>query len=556
MIALTSTLSAAQKAGGQTLYKVTFTKTGETTRVYGSDTTNRIPTGFPLKHYRDDWLQTAELTVENRDGNLTALDLIGYQALIEYGYQTSAGDEYQGSDVLKCISQGFVSGYGEQLVIFGLAGRGNQMAEDRASSAYEPDSANKDTVKTIVTAIVTATMPPFNHCEVLTLTWELTAYQEDELANVFKPADFLRVHKDQSRLEVLKDVLSNTGLDGRFEGDGALHIFQTFARPWTAATGIDLNEIAKPSVPSDWAANTAYSVNDRRKPTTQNGYYYVCSTAGTSGGTEPSWARKDGDTVSDDGVIWTCRDTNYVYTCTTTGTTGGTEPVWTYAKNDTMSDSGVVWTLQYDYDYDDVASGHNFWRKGVTRRLVIPNKITVRSVPGAKTIYSGNATDARSNALLPIEEVTYRTLVSNAEAADIALAKIDRAARDAETGSGFSMLNIGQEIHDYILITDSWEGDACRGRIRSLTRYAGPGVFKMTFSFGIRLAKSEMGSLRSLRLAEIEPVPPWAWEMLDYIDAVVELHKKDISDLYSIIKQMQIGVPDWHVSRNLRIPVI
>lgn len=556
MITLTSTLEAAQKAGGDVLYKVTFTKSGLTTRTYGVDTTNRIPDGFPIVYYRDDWLQSADITVENREGNLTALDLIGYKAVIEFGYKTSAGDEYQGTFSGKCIAQHFKSGFGDLLVVFSVAGKANQMQDDEASSAYEPESDNNDTVKIIVTAIVGATMPCFNHTEAFTLTWELTAGQESDLANAFKPADFLRVHKNQSRLAVLKDVLDFTGLDGRFEGDGALHIFQTFARVWPADTSLDLNEIYKPTTPSDWAGNNNYALNDRVKPTSQNGYYYVVSVdAGSSGSTEPTWPTKDGDTVVDGGITWTCRDTDYVFTVTTSGATGSSEPTWTYAKDDTISDGSVTWTLQYDYDYDDVSTGHNFWRKGIRHRLVSPNKITVKSPPGSGTIFSGSATSEPSFSQLPLEKNINLTLVSNAEAADIASARIDRAARNAETGNGFSMLNVGAEIHDYILITDSWEGDAVRGRIRSITCYAGPGnMFKMTFGFASTLSKSPMGVNRPpLQLPD--PIPGWAFDILDYIDRVNEFYFNEINNLIAIINQMQTSVPDWHVTRIMRIPV-
>ena len=569
-ISLSATLLAAQKAGGKALWKVVFTKSGEATRTYGVDTTNRIPEGFPIVYQRDDWLQTAEVTVDNREGNLTALNLIGYQAIISFGYNTSSGDEYQGTSVMKCIAQRLHSGEGDLRVTFSLAGRANQMEEDKASAAYEPTSDNTDTVKIIVTAILGATMPCFSHTEAFTLTWELTAGQESDLANVLKPADFLRVHKGQSRLEVLKNVLQYTGLDGRFEGDGALHIFQTFARVWPADTSLDLNEIYKQTTPSDWAASTAYSLNDRVKPVTENGYYYVCSSAGTSGGTEPTWPTKDGDTVVDSGATWTCRDISYVFTVTTAGATGSSEPVWTYAKDDTISDGSVTWTLQYDYDYDDVSTGHNYWRKGIRQRLVVPNKITVASPPGAETVFSGSATYEPSFGQLPLEDFVYLTLVSDAEAADIALAMIDRAARNAETGNGFSMLNIGAEVHDYILTTDSWEGDAVRGRIRSITCYAGPGIFKMTFAFGSAQALNPLGAditikgaLALLSPSQLpEPVPQWGidlWNKLKefdifYANKVFEL-EADITDLQATIAQMQISVPDWDVTRIMRIPV-
>jgi len=585
MLTQTSTLIAAQKAGGKALYRVTFSKTGQTTRIYGCDTTNRIVR--PIVHSQQDLLQTAEVVVDNRDGNLSALNLIGYAAVIEVGYNTSAGDEYQGTDTLKVIDQNSEHIHGDMVVVFSLAGKGNQMAEDKSSGilkqgtatstsagklvdtaatfaasdvgrvlhnttdntwatiaefisatqvalssdimanteAYDIygsfEAASANTVETLITAISQATMICFKHCETVTISWDLTAYQDQDLSVAFAPGGSFRVERGQTRLEKIKWLLEKTGLGGRFEGDGKLHIFMTFARTWVANSGTDLAEIVKPTAPSDWAATTAKSLNNRVKPTSQNGYYYVCSTAGTTGGTEPAWPTQDGLTVTDGTVVWTCRDTNYMYTCTTAGTThGSTEPVWPYTKNATVADSDIVWTLQYDYDYDDASDAHNFWAKGLRQRLVVPNKVTVHSPLDALTKYFGTATEAASYALLPKEDFVSLVLASNNEATDIAKAIVDMAARDAETGSGLVMMNVGQEIQDYILFTDSRQGDACRGRIRSITRYAGPGVFRMAVSFGSRLVRSPMGIVSKPELPSEERIPGWAYSLLDYIDKV------------------------------------
>lgn len=59
--------------------------------------------------------------------------------------------------------------------------------------------------------------------------------------------------------------------------------------------------------PNDWAASTAYSVGNFVKPINENGYHYECTTAGTSGSSEPSWPTTPGQTVNDGTVVWTCR---------------------------------------------------------------------------------------------------------------------------------------------------------------------------------------------------------------------------------------------------------
>ena len=64
--------------------------------------------------------------------------------------------------------------------------------------------------------------------------------------------------------------------------------------------------------PPPWAATTAYTVRPAQdaglgsvvKPTVFNDRHYKCVTAGTSGGTEPSWNTTLGATTADGTVVW------------------------------------------------------------------------------------------------------------------------------------------------------------------------------------------------------------------------------------------------------------
>mgnify|MGYP005837850761 CR=1 FL=1 len=49
-----------------------------------------------------------------------------------------------------------------------------------------------------------------------------------------------------------------------------------------------------------WAASTAYNVGDIRRPSTVpvDGLFFKCTTAGTSGSTEPVWVKSIGDRKS------------------------------------------------------------------------------------------------------------------------------------------------------------------------------------------------------------------------------------------------------------------
>lgn len=61
-----------------------------------------------------------------------------------------------------------------------------------------------------------------------------------------------------------------------------------------------------------WVTGTAYSVNDVVFPTTDEGgdYYYICTQAGTSGGSEPTWNEGLNENTLDNTVIWKCFPNN------------------------------------------------------------------------------------------------------------------------------------------------------------------------------------------------------------------------------------------------------
>ena len=56
-----------------------------------------------------------------------------------------------------------------------------------------------------------------------------------------------------------------------------------------------------------WAASTSYSVGDIRRAATAQvtGLFFRCTTAGTSGSSEPKWGTDIGSTVTDNNCVWT-----------------------------------------------------------------------------------------------------------------------------------------------------------------------------------------------------------------------------------------------------------
>lgn len=77
------------------------------------------------------------------------------------------------------------------------------------------------------------------------------------------------------------------------------------------AGGVTLaNKSVSLVVANSWSRSranaTAYRVGEIVRPATGNGFVYVCSVAGTSGGSIPTYPTVIGTTVVDGGVTWTC----------------------------------------------------------------------------------------------------------------------------------------------------------------------------------------------------------------------------------------------------------
>lgn len=66
----------------------------------------------------------------------------------------------------------------------------------------------------------------------------------------------------------------------------------------------DYNRLNALNLRYKWQASTPYRVGAVVFPSVSNGYYYTCSTAGTSGASEPAWPTTTGATVSNGTVIW------------------------------------------------------------------------------------------------------------------------------------------------------------------------------------------------------------------------------------------------------------
>ena len=366
MRTLSASLEASQKKMGQPLLKLVLTQQGNgNTFTYDIDSTvNKI---MRLSHPEQEWSQTAQFLVDNRDTNLTALALEGYIGVISYGYNdVTQGDEYSATAPLTVISQKSDTIFrpnSDLLTFISLAGLFNLWGEQKATESYNPDRINTDTIKTILDAIAGATLTAFATYPAHTITYD-SGY-DDSIINAFTPKDAFSIGKGESRLSAFKKGMSYLKANARVRNDSGtatIHIFQ-------------------PTI------------------------------------------------------------------------------------------SGVV----FDYEYNDAiaAANHNFFSKSSRKRLVLPNKVVVKNHPDHDDSFSGEATDAASFAALGDQyytETHYVRAASDAECARIATAILQRHQLAAEKGHGLAPMNVGQEVMDFVKITDSAAGDTRVGNIGFLQR--------------------------------------------------------------------------------------
>ena len=203
--------------------------------------------------------------------------------------------------------------------------------------------------------------------------------------------------------------------------------------------------------------------------------------------------------------------------------------------------------VNYDYEYNDAISQHNFFQKGTRQRLVIPTKWIVSSHPDHEDQFSGSATDSASESALDrsIPWHRYVRATSNAQCASIAAALIQNAKVDSEGGHGLAPMNCGQETMDWIKITDSVAGDSVTGNIVYMRREYTPGrAFEFEFRFG-RIAQG----LEFAGLGEQDGIP--SFEDLNVI--AEHFNRQLIEQAQWVLNQQQV-IPILDVPIRMRIP--
>lgn len=124
----------------------------------------------------------------------------------------------------------------------------------------------------------------------------------------------------------------------------ALTVYPGTYSPFAAMhdTSITPTVVPAQASASSRANTTAYTVGQYVQPAAPNGYYYKCTTAGTSGSSLPTYPTTIGDTVTDGTAVWTCA--GKIALVANTDYEIGTAGVEVYAG---ATLAGEVWTVGY-----------------------------------------------------------------------------------------------------------------------------------------------------------------------------------------------------------------
>ena len=539
MRTLSTTLTAAQKSFTFVpIWKIVLSRSGQTTKGYDKTRVISIT--------QTDG-EGAEIVLNNQGNLVTSIDFEHYQVVVSYGCFTSVsrtawatGTAYALDDIRVPTT---ANGY-----------------QYRCSVAGTSHATTEPTWPTDLGVTVTDN----------TVTWEMDGNSGDEYSRTAPMR--VRAQELHSGRGILKCILRCIGMSQQMAEDKATAeytqlsadtntvqtlitaIAQVTLAPFTTYTSFTVNYDSTDSLIGTFVPKDYFRVNlnDNRLEKID----WLLSHTGCK--------RREGN----DGKLHILDPTN-------TGTT-------------------------YDYEYEfNVSGSHTFFSKSVRNRFINPNKVIAASHPDHSPQYTGSSTSATSYALDPKTQTVYRRLDSSAQAGLIAAALIEQYELDAERGFATVPMNAGQELWDYVKVTDSRQGDSKVGNIQFLQRNVkiptgNEGLtFNMMIAFGKVTAQSLLANMITAqgeagvpapklpkitklpnitnitnitKVTVLSPTTPTTppfdptqlivaiQELFDYLVDTRETLNALISAYNDLITQAT--VPKWHVTQQLIIPVV
>lgn len=443
MLSLSATLLAAQKALNKTpLWKVVLSRTGQTTRGYSSSRIRNISrTETPAG-------TTAIITLDNSDGGLTSLDFEHFQAVISYGYKTGVSRTAWAAN----------TAYSVDAIRRPTTANGYQY---RCAVAGTSHAATEPTWPTDLGVRVADG----------TVTWEMDGNSGDEYGR--KAPLRVRVQENHSGMGILRVILRCVGIKNQLAEDEAI----------AAYTQLDTDTNTLKTL------LTAVATAGAGLSSAYNGYTAVTVTYDSEDSVIDTFAPKEFFFIKIKNTRWAKIQELLGYTkCVAKEGNDGQLHILVPTTTGT--------TYAYEYKLN-VSGDHNFRNKTVRKSFVKPNKEIVSTASGITPSYTGNATSATSYALDPKINTTIGRYADDAQCTLIAEAKIARNELDAERGFATVPINVGQELFDYIKITDSRENDTRVGNVQYIHETVAVGEKSLNFSMEVSFGKVATESLLS-----------------------------------------------------------
>ena len=166
---------------------------------------------------------------------------------------------------------------------------------------------------------------------------------------------------------------------------------------------------------SSWAASTAYSIGDIRRAVTAQvtGLFFKCTTAGTSGSSEPNWGTDIGSTVTDNSCVWTAISSAYEELATLAPS--AIIELFELRLNSTLLGSSDIYRwhngVNAAVDGDITWAGNNY-----TRQPIEASGLEYKAGEGTlprPTLTVGNAKQMSSGTYVSVAEITALLLLVN-----------------------------------------------------------------------------------------------------------------------------------------------